>query len=111
MKKSIIGFLVGVGSYFLLNAINHELRGNWIYVINLLALFIFFIISYYNKDIRQNLRKKNMLFHSIICLIISDGFIFIAGNTKTFLFSILFSIMVLLFLLFCSYMDKKNAHV
>ncbi len=106
--KSIWGILLGITSYELLRCTNSLMSKLFHDVLLTLILLFVFVYSYYKKEVRENLQKKSVFYFSIIITNGLSMFLYFMGNMQTFKFSLLWAVLIILFLIFLQYKRGRS---
>jgi len=106
--KTIGGILIGVISYEVLRCTNSLMSKLFHDILLTLILFFVFVYSYYNEEKRTNLQKKSVFYFSIIITIGLSIILYFMGNIQTFKITLLWAVLVILFLIFLQYKRKKT---
>lgn len=106
--KTIIGILLGIITYEILRCTNSLMSKLFHDVLLTIILFIVFLYSYYNNETRENLQKKSVFYFSVILIIGLSAFLYFMGNLQTFKFSLLWAVLIILFLIFLQYKRRKS---
>jgi hypothetical protein len=105
--KTIGGILIGVISYEILRCTNSLMSKLFHDILLTLILFFVFVYSYYNEEKRANLQKKSVFYFSIIITIGLSIILYFMGNMQTFKFTLLWAVLIILFLIFLQYKRRK----
>jgi uncharacterized membrane protein len=106
--KIIIGILLGIITYEILRCTNSLMSKLFHDVLLTIILLIVFLYSYYNNETRENLQKKSVFYFSVILIIGLSAFLYFMGNLQTFKFSLLWAVLIILFLIFLQYKRRKS---
>ena len=106
--KTIGGILLGVISYEILRYTNSLMSKLFHDVLLTLILFFVFVYSYYNEEKRANLQKKSVFYFSIIITIGLSIILYFMGNIQTFNITLLWTVLIIIFLIFLQYKRKKT---
>lgn len=106
--KTIIGILLGIITYEILRCTNSLMSKLFHDVLLTIILLIVFLYSYYNNETRENLQKKSVFYFSVILIIGLSAFLYFMGNLQTFKFSLLWAVLIILFLIFLQYKRRKS---
>ena len=106
--KTIGGILLGVISYEILRCTNSLMSKLFHDVLLTLILLFVFLYSYYNKVTRENLQKRGIFYFSVILIIGLAVFLYFMGNIQTFKITLLWAVLIILFLIFLQYKRRKT---
>lgn len=106
--KTIGGILLGIITYEILRCANSLMSKLFHDVLLTIILLIVFLYSYYNEETRANLQKKSVFYFSVILIIGLSVFLYFMGNLRTFKFSLLWAMLIILFLIFLQYKRGKS---
>jgi hypothetical protein len=106
--KTIGGILIGVISYEILRCTNSLMSKLFHDILLTLILFFVFVYSYYNEEKRANLQKKSVFYFSIIITIGLSIILYFMGNIQTFNITLLWTVLIIIFLIFLQYKRKKT---
>ena len=106
--KTIIGILLGIITYEILRCTNSLMSKLFHDVLLTIILLIVFLYSYYNNETRENLQKKSVFYFSVILFIGLSAFLYFMGNLQIFKFSLLWAVLIILFLIFLQYKRRKS---
>lgn len=106
--KTIIRILLGIITYEILRCTNSLMSKLFHDVLLTIILLIVFLYSYYNNETRENLQKKSVFYFSVILIIGLSVFLYFMGNLQTFKFSLLWAVLIILFLIFLQNKRRKS---
>lgn len=106
--KTIIRILLGIITYEILRCTNSLMSKLFHDVLLTIILLIVFLYSYYNNETREILQKKSVFYFSVILIIGLSVFLYFMGNLQTFKFSLLWAVLIILFLIFLQYKRRTS---